>query len=43
MNVTSGMAKAGYDAYKFLKTEQALQDPVYFARHIQPAGLKQYW
>ncbi|TKA74399.1 hypothetical protein B0A55_04528 [Friedmanniomyces simplex] len=39
----SGMAEGGYEAYKYLTTEQALQDPVYFAHHFQPPGLEQYW
>jgi hypothetical protein len=43
MNATSGIAKAGNEAYKYLNTEQALQDPVYFAQHFQPPGLKKYW
>ena len=40
---SDGMAVDGYAAYKYLTTEQALQDPVYFAHHFQPPGLKQYW
>jgi len=43
MNSTSGMAEGGYDAYKYLTNEQALQDAVYFANNFQPSGLKQYW
>lgn len=39
----SGMAEGGYAAYKYLNTEQALQDPVYFANHFEPPGLEQYW
>jgi hypothetical protein len=39
----SGIAADGYDAYKYLNTEQALQDPVYFAHNFQPAGLEHYW
>ena len=38
-----GMAKGGYSAYKYLNTEQALQDPVYFAHHFEPPGLEKYW
>ena len=43
MNASSGLAEAGYEAYKYLNTEQALQDPVYLAHHFQPDGLKKYW
>lgn len=43
MNATSGMAEAGYAAYKYLNTEQALQDPVYFARNFKPPGMEKYW
>ena len=39
----SGMAEGGYSAYKYLTTEQALQDPVYFAHHFEPPGLEMYW
>ena len=39
----SGMAEGGYSAYKYLDTEQALQDAVYFAHHFEPPGLEQYW
>ncbi|KAK0263436.1 hypothetical protein LTS09_002628 [Friedmanniomyces endolithicus] len=39
----SGMAEGGYEAYKYLTTEQALQDPVYFAHNFQPPGLEPYW
>lgn len=39
----SGMAGAGYAAYKYLNTEQALEDTVYFANHFKPPGLEQYW
>lgn len=38
-----GMAKDGYSAYKYLTTEQALQDPVYFANNFKPPGLEKYW
>ncbi|KAK5164084.1 uncharacterized protein LTR77_010175 [Saxophila tyrrhenica] len=38
-----GMAEGGYDAYKYLTTEQALQDPVYFAHHFEPPGLEHCW
>jgi hypothetical protein len=40
---SSGMVEGGYSAYKYLTTEQALQDPVYFAHHFKPPGLEQYW
>ncbi|KAK5123862.1 hypothetical protein LTR85_002058 [Meristemomyces frigidus] len=40
---SSGMAECGYEAYKYLDTEQALQDPVYFAHHFEPPGLERYW
>lgn len=43
MNATSGMAEAGYEAYKYLDTEQALQDPVYFANHFKPPDLETHW
>ena len=43
MNSTSGMAEAGFETYKYLNTEQALQDPVYFANHFQPPGMEQHW
>lgn len=43
MNATTGMAEGGYSAYKYLNTEQALQDPVYFAQNFQPPGLEKYW
>ena len=40
---SSGMAEGGYSAYRYLTTEQALQDPVYFAHHFQPPGLEEHW
>lgn len=40
---SSGRPDAGYEAYKYLNTEQALQDPVYFAHHFEPPGLEAYW
>lgn len=43
VNATSGMAEGGYEAYRYLNTEQALQDPVYFAHNFKPPGLEQYW
>lgn len=39
----SGIAADGYAAYKYLDTEQALQDPVYFAHHFEPPGLEEHW
>ena len=39
----NGMAEGGYSAYKYLTTEQALQDPVYFAHNFEPPGLERYW
>ncbi|MCJ1353750.1 MAG: hypothetical protein MMC33_003737 [Icmadophila ericetorum] len=36
LNQTSGLALAGYEAYKYLNNEQALEDAVYFATHFQP-------
>lgn len=39
----SGVAEGGYQAYKYLTTEQALEDVVYFAHHFQPPGLETYW
>ena len=43
MNTTSGKAEAGYAAYKYLNTEQALQDPVFLANNFQPPGMEKYW
>ncbi|KAI9664853.1 MAG: hypothetical protein M1821_006301 [Bathelium mastoideum] len=43
INTTTGMAGGGYSAYKYLNTEQALQDPVYLANNFQPAGFEPYW
>ena len=43
VNMTTGRAEGGYSAYKYLNTEQALQDPVYFANNFQPSGLDAYW
>jgi hypothetical protein len=40
---TTGMPEIGYQAYQYLNTEQALQDPVYFANHFRPPGLEQHW
>ncbi|CZR68601.1 uncharacterized protein PAC_18500 [Phialocephala subalpina] len=37
-NKTTGIAFDGYDAYKYLNNEQALEDVVYFAEHFQPPG-----
>ncbi len=34
----TGLAAAGYDAYKYLNNEQALEDVVYFANNFQPPG-----
>lgn len=31
------------EAYRYLNTEQALEDAVYFASHFQPAGLEEVW
>lgn len=42
MNKT-GMPEIGLSAYRYLNTEQALQDPVYFANHFEPSGLSQHW
>ena len=33
---STDMPKAGYEAYKYLTNEQALEDAVYFATHFQP-------
>ncbi|MCJ1401788.1 hypothetical protein MMC11_005005 [Xylographa trunciseda] len=38
VNETTGFALAGYDAYKYLNNEQAMEDAVYFAKHFQPPG-----
>ncbi|MCJ1394463.1 hypothetical protein MMC18_007341 [Xylographa bjoerkii] len=35
---TTGLALAGYDAYKYLNNEQAMEDAVYLATHFQPPG-----
>ena len=43
MNATSGMPLDPAAAYRYLNTEQALQDPVYFAHHFQPKGLEAHW
>lgn len=43
MNSTTGMAEDGYSAYKYLSTEQALEDPVYLAHNFKPAELEPYW
>ena len=40
---TSGRPEVGKEAYKYLSTEQALQDPVYFAHHFEPPGLEEHW
>ncbi|MCJ1323696.1 hypothetical protein MMC10_000357 [Thelotrema lepadinum] len=34
----TGKALEGYEAYKYLTNEQALEDTVYFATHFQPPG-----
>ncbi|MCJ1420932.1 hypothetical protein MMC32_007292 [Xylographa parallela] len=38
INETTGLALAGYDAYKYLNNEQAMEDVVYLATHFQPPG-----
>ncbi|KAN0108655.1 Serine carboxypeptidase S28 domain containing protein [Hyaloscypha variabilis] len=38
LNITTGLAAEGYDAYKYLNNEQALEDVVCFANHFQPPG-----
>ena len=43
INKTSGKMLDGYEAYKYLNTEQALQDPVYFAHNFQPKGMDAFW
>lgn len=43
MDAETGMPKDGYNAYKYLNTEQALQDPVYFAHNFEPPSLENYW
>lgn len=43
INSTNGKAQGGFEAYRYLNTEQALSDPVYFANNFQPQGLEQYW
>ena len=39
----TGVCPAGYSAYQYLTTEQALEDVVYFAEHFKPAGLESHW
>ncbi|QIX02443.1 hypothetical protein AMS68_007960 [Peltaster fructicola] len=39
----TGLAPAGYDAYRYLTIEQALEDVVYLAQHFQPEGLNSSW
>ncbi len=39
----SGLALNGYDAYKYLTNEQALEDTVYFAQNFKPPTMQQYW
>ncbi|KAK3065956.1 hypothetical protein LTS18_002193, partial [Coniosporium uncinatum] len=43
MTATTGRPKAGYEAYRYLNTEQALEDPVFFAHHFEPPRLEAYW
>jgi len=43
MNASTGMPEAGYEAYRYLNTEQALEDPVFFAHNFEPPGLEAYW
>ncbi|KAL9108691.1 MAG: hypothetical protein Q9187_008264 [Circinaria calcarea] len=38
MNTTTGMAEAGYDACRYLNTQQALQDVLFFANNFEPPG-----
>ena len=38
INATTGLAFAGYHAYKYLTNEQALEDAIYFATHFNPPG-----
>ena len=38
-----GYIEAGYSAYKYLTTEQALEDVVYLSQHFEPPGLEDYW
>jgi hypothetical protein len=39
----SGMVQGGASAYKYLNTEQALEDVVYFAHNFQPPSLEEHW
>jgi Serine carboxypeptidase S28 len=34
----TGRAFAGYEAYKYLNNEQALEDTIHFAKHFKPPG-----
>lgn len=43
LNATTLMPANPAQAYPYLTTEQALQDPVYFAHHFQPPGLEAHW
>ena len=40
----TGIAPAGFEAYKYLTNEQALEDVVYFAQHFEPLApsLREY-
>jgi hypothetical protein len=39
-NNTTGYVKGGYDAYKYLTNEQALEDVAVFAQNFQPQGYR---
>jgi Serine carboxypeptidase S28 len=38
LDKSTGTALSGYDAYKYLNNEQALEDTVYFANNFSPPG-----
>lgn len=39
----TGYATGGSEAYRYLTTEQALEDMVFFANNFHPEGLENYW
>lgn len=43
VDADTGLCPAGYSAYQYLTTEQALEDVVYFAEHFKPTGLESHW
>lgn len=43
LDPSTGLAEGGWDAYKYLTLDQALEDAVYFAKHFAPEGLTEFW